>query len=369
MDASLRGLQLQLYAFEDAADAAKKLADVQADGAAKVSDARQLLADAYDRESSALKDTADNFKSIADSLKAYGASLSGAGDASASPLAAYKAASQAFKAVAAAAKTGDVAGLNSLQGVSDAFLQAAKDVAPDAKTYARALADVRIAVQDASGTATDQASIAEQQLQALNDQVGGLIEVNKSVLSVTAAINNLAQIVAQTSAATAAAIPPPAPIIPDITPTVSPANDPARPADFSAYVDQNPDLLNLFNSHTGMAKGRTKEQFGEYHWANYGSKEPGRIGPVGFKDGGVDQIGGWGGTDSQLMQFRATPGEFASVGHVDPFAAIEGLRSEIQGLRQDLQYSVGAVAANTRKTAGTLNRWEGGGMPPERDAA
>lgn len=57
--------------------------------------------------------------------------------------------------------------------------------------------------------------------------------------------------------------------------TVAPravASPTAKPS-YTAYVEANSDLLALFNSHKGMAKGKTEEQFGLYHYQNYGQKE------------------------------------------------------------------------------------------------
>lgn len=50
-------------------------------------------------------------------------------------------------------------------------------------------------------------------------------------------------------------------------------DQPISGSNYAAYVDANPDLLALYNSQGGMARGRTKEQFGQYHYQGYGAGE------------------------------------------------------------------------------------------------
>lgn len=43
--------------------------------------------------------------------------------------------------------------------------------------------------------------------------------------------------------------------------------------DYAAYVQNNPDLIALYNEHRGMAKGKSIEQFGQEHYQGYGQNE------------------------------------------------------------------------------------------------
>lgn len=54
--------------------------------------------------------------------------------------------------------------------------------------------------------------------------------------------------------------------------TTAPANANATP-DYAAYVKNNPDLLSLYASGTGQAKGKSIEQFGAEHWNQHGQTE------------------------------------------------------------------------------------------------
>lgn len=317
MDESLRGLQLNLYAKQD-------------------------LADAYDRESSALKDTISNARAAAKSLRDYSKALAQGAAGQLSLSAQLRVTSAAFNAAIAANDN------EGLKDASEAYLNALAKAAPDQFALARGVAQVRAAIEAAANTADDQASIAEQQLDALTASVSGLIEVNQSVLTVAQAIDNLARGLA-------------------ITPTAQNDNGPVT--DFTAYVDNHPDLLAQFNAQTGLAAGRTKEQYGQIHYANVGYAE-GRTttgaGPApipGFKTGGNLTVGGWGGADSQLTQLRTTPGEMVSVSRKD---TMSDLVAEMRSVRDELSTIKAAAiqtTLNTGASSKTLKRWDDDGAP------
>lgn len=54
--------------------------------------------------------------------------------------------------------------------------------------------------------------------------------------------------------------------------------------DFASYVDNNPDLAALFASGSGMASGRDKATFGQYHWDRYGKGESRSFTPTTASD-------------------------------------------------------------------------------------
>lgn len=184
----LRGLQIDqvLKRFGDSLnDAANQNLATANDN---LSTAQQTLIEAYGREADALKETADRFRNLAASLRQYGQTLTGGGGGLGSS---YATARALFLRTSALAQSGDAGALGDLQRVSDAYLQAAKAVAPDARSYARDLAAVRNAVESSALVADRQVSSAEQQLQALHDQVAALVKIDESVLSVAEAIRNL----------------------------------------------------------------------------------------------------------------------------------------------------------------------------------
>lgn len=156
-----------------------------------VTDAKQALSGAYDRERDALTDTLDRFKGFASSLKSYGASLYSGPTAALSPEAQYQATKAEFDRVAALARTGNEDALGSLQTVSQAYLDASKAYYASSAGYFTDLAAVRDAVTAAEASATTQVSVAQQQLDALKSQVQTLIDIDEHVVTVAEAIANL----------------------------------------------------------------------------------------------------------------------------------------------------------------------------------
>lgn len=198
MDSSLRSIQQQIWAAQDAAAAQAELARQQEAAARsaeqyrqtllqQVEDARGKLAQAYERESSALQGVIDRFDGFATSLRALrdtlGEQLPGATS--------YEAQRAIFNRMAAQARQGDETALSGLQGAAEAYLQTARANAASQEAYLFDLARVRRGVTDAIGGAEAQKSVAEQQLGQLKDQVRHLIDLNENVLSVQQAIVDL----------------------------------------------------------------------------------------------------------------------------------------------------------------------------------
>ncbi len=185
----LRGLEIEQVLKRYA----EVIEEATNDNLAKANDnlaaAQQTLIEAYGREADALKETADRFRTLATSLRQYGASLAGGQGGAAS----FAATRGAFLRTSALAQGGDAAALGDLQRVSDAYLQAARAVAPDARAYARALADVRNAVEASASAADAQVTNAEQQLEALHQMVAALVKLDENIVSVGAAIVALAE--------------------------------------------------------------------------------------------------------------------------------------------------------------------------------
>lgn len=202
--------------------------------------AEGILRDAYQREADAINARADQFRDLADGLRKFEESLrpnlGGRGG--------YGAARSAFERTSALAATGDVKALGALQGVSEAYLAAARSVAPDARAYARDLAAVRNAVQSSASAAEAQVTQAEAQLAALREQVGALIKIDATLATVAEAIGGFSSAVftlaveqgraTQTPEERAGGVaPPPAPA----TPTV--ASDPRT----AAAIERQNELL------------------------------------------------------------------------------------------------------------------------------
>ena len=229
-----------------------------------VVDARDVLASAYERESSALQSTIDKFKGFSDSLKTFRDSLYSGPAAMLSPEAQYQASKAEFERVAAAARAGDEKAIGDLQSVSQAYLDASKEYYASSAGYFRDLEAVRAAVTATQGYAQSQASAAERELAALDKQVEAHLETNRILLSVHQAILNLELAKASTGQGGG-------------------AGPGGRAFDGSDYLDANPDVMAAFQKYlandpafmaaSGYAPGMTADQFGERHWNDNGQYE------------------------------------------------------------------------------------------------
>lgn len=200
-----RSILQQIYALEDqqaaaaaaeraAADAAR--AQAEADRAAqqalreyesRVNEARNNLSSVYEREARAITEVQDRFQGFAENLRAFRDSLTNrtatGGD--------YRSAQVEFIKQSALAASGDEGGLAALAGAGNAFLQASLTNASSAVQYQRDVAQVARAVEAAIGAADTAVDYQSAQLEALDAQVMGLIEINQSVQTVAEAIAEL----------------------------------------------------------------------------------------------------------------------------------------------------------------------------------
>lgn len=166
-------------------------ADLMDNTTVAIDQARNDLIDAYDRESQALTDTKERFEEFAKSLGDFKDSLL-LGDLSTSnPLEKYTMQKARYEDVATRAAAGDESAMAEFESVAQAFLEASREVYASSDQYTMDFQRVLNETTALQADATGKASIAQQQLDALNAQVEGLIEVNESVLTVAEAIDAL----------------------------------------------------------------------------------------------------------------------------------------------------------------------------------
>lgn len=158
-----------------------------------IREAQTALERAYSGEAGRLSGVIDQFVSLSDSLKGFRDSLNAQslGEQTRATLAA-----QQFRDVSTRAQLGDVAAMESLASVSTEYLETVRNSASSAEDYARALAQVQAAVGGSIDVADRQSAIAQAQLDALTAQVGALIDIDDSVLSVRDAIIALQNVMA-----------------------------------------------------------------------------------------------------------------------------------------------------------------------------
>lgn len=394
LDGANRALAEHVHALEDWATAVGKAKDAVAKAEddlreayeaekkrlegviGSVQGARERLSQAYQRERGEIENTISSLtsavKSFADFRNEIGM-LSAAND----PSAGYAFARSRF----------DSATNDNLIERGRAFADASMSASATELDYQRDLAAVRRRTDEAAKTAQNQLTTAERQLAALdalvepligaNDnllsvdeairglstaeqdaaaataelarldaQVGALININTSVLTVAQAITNLQTAIAALAAAEAA------------KPT---QNGPAggyEAVGYAGYVDRNPDLAALYASGSGMAKGRSKEEFGAYHWERYGQAEERAYRP--FARGGVFTNGivsepttfdmglmGEAGSEA-IMPLTMGPNGLGVRASGGDTSRLEALVSELKAEVAALRVTAGKTAANTK---------------------
>lgn len=199
MDDSLRGLAAQVYAAQDlkkaadsAAAAQRSLADMTRGRLTdNVSAARNALADAYAKEGDLLRTTIDRHQAYAKQLVDFRDSLMLGADSPLSVLARSGEAQRQYDAVLARAQGGDLDAIGALQAASSNLLAATRDSAGSKLQMDIASAKVAGTLTVMAARSSSAATLAQQQLTALDASVNGLLTVNNSVLSVRDAIAQL----------------------------------------------------------------------------------------------------------------------------------------------------------------------------------
>lgn len=279
------------------APAFSKVIDYLTTGSKDLTDAKNDLSKAYEREAGALQDTKDKFEAFADSLRKFRQSLDTGPSALLSPEAQYNATKAAFVDTAAKARLGDATALGDLQGVSQAYLDASKAYYASSGRYFQDLAAVKAAVEAAGDTASRTASNADQQLAVLKAQVSGLITINESVLSVHDAILALqAAMAGVTNTATGT---PFSSVSGTGLPSIGGTTTTPTGTSFNAagYLSANPDVAAAYPAYqagmgawaaNGFGMNDTIEQFAADHYRLAGKAE----GRTGFAKGGAFGPGG-----------------------------------------------------------------------------
>lgn len=300
-------------AFEGLSESSKiiveKLAGLGADEIMKVleqiSTARNALADAYNREAAAIGATIEKFQAMTANLQAFRDTLA---QQLMTAEEIYTAARSKFEEISAAAISGNEEAIGQLVGVSQNYLDAAKNfLTPE--EYNREIENVMRAVDLAIEQSKSLEAYAQEQLAALNASVDGLITLDKSVLSVADAIKNLQDVM---------------------------KNINTRPINITV---------------TG----------GTAFTTDGGGEMP------GFSNGGMHS-GGYRIVGENGPEIEATG--TSRIYNANQTAAMLGgglaTAQEVAALRVEMKAALYAVAKNTSKTADQLVRWDGDGLPDAR---
>jgi tape measure domain-containing protein len=156
-----------------------------------VSKARDDLSAAYERESSALKDVKERFAEFAEGLKDFRYSLLLGDQSTLTNAEKYATAQARYDAVATAAMSGDEKAIEQFQSVAQELLSLSRIMNASGAGYTADFDKVLAQTIALEEMTAGKATIAEQQLAALDKQVEGLMTVNESVLTVAQAIDAL----------------------------------------------------------------------------------------------------------------------------------------------------------------------------------
>ncbi|PIB91404.1 phage tail length tape measure family protein [Caulobacter sp. FWC2] len=366
------------------------------DAAAKVSAARDVLTQAYQREQDAIRATKDKFKELSGSLRAFSASLTDT-IVGTDPGARYRRTREAFLSTAAMARLGDPDAMGRLQSEGEAFTAASRDYVSTSLDYLRDVGLVRSAVDEAADTADRQVSIAQRQLDALDASVQGLIEIKASVVSVEQAILSLRGALGEARAAGVVSVGGSSLGLAD--PAPSPAGSGSgTPLLTQAQKDYNNAAWNwmLVNSEAGKAGADLKDPVIQSIYASAAHYTPGYMdivstqgieaanaliaagnlsytqgGSLKLATGGSFEVGGSGPPDSKLFNLALSPGEAVNVRRRES-PADQPLITELRRLREelaDLRATSVRIATSNDKMERTLTNVTEGGRAMQTQAA
>lgn len=272
----------------------------------QISTARNALADAYNREAAAIGATIEKFQAMTANLQAFRDTLA---QQLMTAEEIYTAARSKFEEISAAAISGNEEAISQLVGVSQNYLDSAKNfLTPE--EYNREIENVMRAVDLAIEQSKSLEAYAQEQLAALNASVDGLITLDQSVLSVADAIKNLQDVM---------------------------KNINTRPINISV---------------TGGTGFQTESGGGDL---------------PGFSNGGMHS-GGYRIVGENGPEIEATGS--SRIYNANQTAAMLGgglaTAQEVAALRVEMKAALYAVAKNTSKTADQLVRWDGDGLPDAR---
>lgn len=191
-------------AFATVADYSQRLADEAIDKARKdaedreridrlLSEPRNILADAYKRESQAMRDTINRHDAYVKSHRALRDALTVGEFSNLSPYARYAELSRQFEDVVARRNAGDESALAEFDVVAREFLEASQEFNASGAGYTNDLSRVLAETERGVQVSEKQVDLARTELAKLDALVEPLLTINQSVVSVEQAIVELSQ--------------------------------------------------------------------------------------------------------------------------------------------------------------------------------
>lgn len=249
----------QYVALMDLQEAFAKIYPEIEDLTVSVTAAKAALVDAYNSETEAIGTTIDRMGSFAASLRNLGKSALLGNLSPLSPTQKYAEARAQYDAVASAARAGDQGAQDRYQEAYTAFLEASRAVNASSTGYQQDFSYAQAMTEEVARWAEDRVDVDQAQLDMLKSQVSGIIEVNKSVLSVRDALQQYNEAMSKNTA----------PMTAPLTAVAPPVN---TPIPYSSYGTQNTEALvaevKALRSELEGLRGDQQKQTGEQITAN-----------------------------------------------------------------------------------------------------
>lgn len=322
-----------------------------------VADAEAALRSAYEAQRREIEQTISRLERFGQSIRKFRDDMR---LSDASPMgqeAQLAEAAKQFRDLATRAAQGDQEAMDRLTGVSQAYLDEAREYYASSEAYARIWQEVDQTLADIETKTGRQLTEAQRQLDLLDRQVGALITINSSVLSVGDAIQALAMATASRDSALQQQIG-----------AMARISDPISSA-YQTYLGRSADATGMAHWQSRLASGWTMDQV--INWIKTSPEALARSGipsyslGTDFHPGGLAQINEYGRGEivnlprgAQVIphdvSMRMVGRQSNDNGTV--VAAIDRLRSDNAALKAELARIASTIALDGQETRETIKQ-------------
>ncbi len=371
-DSTYRKLMTLAPAFAtvaDAATAAIEIAQAEADAKieaaqaaataaievaqADVETAKANLLTSYHTEKTLLEGVISKFTGFAAALLLLNSGLVSGADA----------AEGAYRAQVQLARAGNQTAISGLGGSQQAYLAAKLATAGTSIQYQRIVGSVMVTNTMLAATMLTEADAATQQLDALKTQVGLLVDINDSVMSVESAISGLSSAMSSLSSVTLSANATLSGVTDAANATLKSVKAGAGIAQTGMSTDET-FVTSLYN----QLLGRAPDAAGLAGWTAQLAAGASPTSIIAGFTGSQEYMGSHAdGLD--MVPFDGYVAQLHGGERVKTAAAArqeDAMSSEIRSMRVELNAALVAIALNTGDTAKRIRKFDGEGLPATR---
>lgn len=360
MDPTLRVIKERIWAEQDLREAALATVSAQEEEFRGLMDAQSALMDAYNREASAKRDLATRARESASSLREARDAMFLAADSPLSLAQRSGRAASEFESILNAANGGDLEAIAKLQGASATYLASLKESSPTRADFNIGFARIASAMTLTAAKSDSVATIAEQELSVMEQQLSALGVLNTSFVSFSQALQ---QFMAVRGTAAASGI----------------FTSASQLYETTAGAVANPDAAGLafwqdkLDAATSAAERVAVAN--EFAWAvqNVNNREAGlpHYAAGGYHGGGAAVVGELGrevmdlATPARVYTADQTRGMFGSYSAL--LEEVKALRSEMSAWRNDTRRVDIEKILRLQNMDARLKKFDIDGLPPERE--